>query len=262
MVSLFQTNQSKRKGRVGSIDVIPRNIFLREWDYKNQHLTMLGPTQRGKTTLCLQLLGKTISPEHKATVLAGKTPNRDPVMAAAAEKLNLRVIKTWPPKMELMDRKKNGYLLRPEQSLSDIDKDNKELETQFRKAIIGNYQNDTRPTIVVIDEAHLIQKDLGLQKECDAILTRGQPDTAEWNLSQRGRFLSYHTYGAPEHVFIFFDPDITNQKRYSEIGGVDPRWIMSIAQDLRTRDNGKGQTVSECIYFRRSGPEVCIVGID
>jgi len=255
------SNNTRRRSRAGTIDVVPRDIFLREWDYSNQHVTMLGPTQRGKTVLCIQLLDKVISPQHKATVLAGKTPNRDPVMAQAADKLNLRVIKTWPPKTEVIDRKKNGYLLRPTQTLDDIDSDNKELEKQFRAGIVGNYQNDKHPSIIVIDEAHLIRKDLGLQKECDAILTRGQPDTAEWNLSQRGRFLSYHTYSAPEHLFIFADPDASNQKRYSEIGGVDPKWILAIAQNLRMQDNGKGQTISECIYFRRSGPEVCIVGM-
>jgi energy-coupling factor transporter ATP-binding protein EcfA2 len=244
-----------------------RKTFIHKFghDYgPGQHVTLIGPTQRGKTTLALQLLKECISPEHKAVLLAGKPPGRDGTMNAAAKGLNLRVISEWPPSPNFnpahRDRDMNGYVLRPAQGMKDLDADNANITRQFRKAIMANYGSRI-PVITVADEAHHVQKDLGLQKECEASLMRGAPHNAMWSLVQRGRYVSYLIYDAPEHMFIFFDPDLANQKRYSEIGGVNPKLLVELTKSLRTYRTKTGQTISECLYIRRSGPEIEIVGV-
>lgn len=244
-----------------TVPLVSRQEFLREWkhDYApGQHVTFIGPTQRGKTTLAIQLLGESISPEHKCVILAGKPPKRDKTMAAAAQKLNLRIIEEWPPEWRPGDRKRNGYVLRPRQSLKDIKADNENLRKQYSAALIGNYSS-SKPVITVVDEAHHVQNDLSLKREYEAPLMRGAPDNAVWSLIQRGRFMSYLAYDAPEHIFIFYDPDRSNQARYSDIGGVDPRWLTEIIEDLKTYRTANGQTISQCVYIRRSGPAVKIV---
>jgi len=123
---------------------------------------------------------------------------------------------------------------------------------------MSNYASK-KPVITVVDEAHHVQKDMGLQKEAEATLMRGAPTNAEWSLIQRGRYVSYHCYGAPEHLFIFSDPDQNNRKRYSEIGGVDPRYLERLSDTLKTEKTKTGNTISECIYIRRSGPEIMVV---
>lgn len=240
--------------------VIPRQQFVDQWNYKpGQHVTMLGPTRRGKTTLCFQLLDKSISTTHKCVILAGKPPGRDPTMESAPKILNLRVIEEWPPYPSLKDRKTRGYMLRPRQHMKDINDDNAELARQFKGAINSNYRtNSKRPRITVVDESGLVQEDLKLRKEIEAPLMRGAPDNAVWSLAQRGRFLSYHTYGAPEHIFIFYDPDRDNQRRYSDIGGVDPDQLKPILANLKREQNKEGTTISQCLYIRRSGG-MCIV---
>lgn len=246
----------------GNVPHVTRVEFLREWDYKGGHLTMIGPTQRGKTRLCLELLSRSISPQRRCLILAGKPPSRDHEMTEAAAKLNLRVIESWPPDPNFKDRNRNGWVLRPKQRLQDSDEDNAVLQREFKRGIMGGYRTSPKhPLITVVDEAFLVHHDLKLQRVCEAPLTRGLPDNMMWTLMQRGRFISYHCYSAPEHIFIYKDDDKTNQQRYSEIGGVDPRLIMEILPNLRTEELKGGNTISECLYIRRSGPRLAIVGI-
>lgn len=248
----------------GKVRVLPRPVFLRRFanDYQNgQHTTFLGPTQRGKTTLAFQMLNGVVSPERKTTVLAGKPPQRDHTMNLVGDALNLRTVEEWPPTWNPKDRNRNGFVIRPYQSLRDIDADMLNLKTQFRAAMLDSY-SATKPNILMVDEASLIYNDLGLKKEYESILMRGAPTTAEWSLIQRGRGMSYHAYAAPEHVLIFYDPDITNVKRYSEmIGGVDPKYIADIVNSLRTYRVKTGGTISEALYIRRSGPEIYVVDV-
>jgi hypothetical protein len=261
MMDAFGTSVKRR------VPVIPRQEFLREFKYnysQGQHLSMIGPTQRGKTTLCLQLLKQVISPQLRCVILAGKPPGRDGTMAKAADMLNLRVIEEWPPEYSIKDRKRNGYVLRPHQTLKDLVKDEDNLKAQFRKAMLSNYASK-KPVITVVDEAHHVQNDLGLKREYEAPLMRGAPIDAEWSLIQRGRFMSYLAYDAPEHLFLFFDPDRSNTKRYSEMGGIDPKEVEYLTLGLKTYRIQTGPktetTISEALYIRRAGPEFAIVDV-
>lgn len=250
----------------GQVPVIPRDEFLSTFGSTyapGQHVTMIGPTQRGKTTLCFQMLDRIISPEFPCVILAGKPDGRDHTMEKAPEILNLRRIKAWPPERTWKDRKRNGYVLRPLGKASqEPEAEEETLKKEFGKALRSLYASK-KPVIAVIDETSLIYEDLKLRKEYEAPLKRGAPIVSVWSLLQRGRFITYHAYNAPEHVFIFFDPDRSNRKRYAEIGGVDPLWLEYLLEglDMKTVESGpgKGMTVSQALYIRRSGPEIVIV---
>jgi hypothetical protein len=92
-----------------------------------------------------------------------------------------------------------------------------------------------------------------LQREAEAALMRGGPDNAEWNEAQRGRFLSYHTYNAPEHLIVFYDDDADNRKRYSDFGVADPDYIYHVTSKLKTDRSKDGRTISQALYIRRGG---------
>jgi hypothetical protein len=252
-----------RTSEYGEIDVVSRKTFLDEWDYSaGQHLTMLGPTQRGKTTLAIELLNRSISPQLKAVILAGKPPGRDKTMAGAANKLNLRIVEEWPPTPQWGDKKRNGYVLRPRHTMKDSEKDNANLRYQFKHAIQDTYAS-SKPRILVADEAYHIQVTMKLKAQTEDILMRGAPVVGCWSLLQRGRFVSYLVYDSPEHIFIYYDPDRTNQKRYAEIGGVDPEYVERVVATLKMRTaTGGKNTISEALYIRRSGPQLCIVDMD
>jgi energy-coupling factor transporter ATP-binding protein EcfA2 len=242
------------------VEVIPRRDFLIEFghDYGDgQHVSYFGPTGRGKSTLCYQCLSRVISPDRQVISLHGKIKGRDPVVGKAAKQLNLRVVPALPsPTRMRYDRKRkyNGYLIVPlEKPGESVATENDLLRREFGRAIHDNYKTTDRKTITHINEAHQTQHELKLQTACEGPLMRGAPDNAEWNEAQRGRFLSYHTYSAPEHLFIFYDDDRDNRKRYADFGCADPDEIEWITSNLRVARARDGRTISQCLYVRRSG---------
>lgn len=242
------------------LDVIPRKEFIEEFgnDYvPGQHVSFFGPTGRGKSTLCFQLLGRVVSPDMRVTSLHGKIGGRDPVIPRAARHCGLRVVSELPGKYRTRwDRKhgkaRNGYMLVPLASPGNPSEENEKLESEFRRALERNYRSRDK-TITHINESHQVQQELRLRELCEAPLMRGGPDNAEWNEAQRGRYLSYHTYSAPEHLFVFYDDDRDNRKRYSDFGCADPDEVMWHTSHLQTARSLDGRTISQCLYIRRGG---------
>lgn len=248
-----------------AIPTVSRATFLHSFAqrYQNgQHVTFLGPTQRGKTTLCIECLRVVITPERKCLILAGKPPGRDPgLLIKAPKELNLRVVKEWPPEYSYRDRKRNGWVLAPVQKMRDDKEDDAELQRQFKKGIMWAFRQTKHPIITVADEAYQVQNDLKLKSVYEKPLLRGAPHNAMWSLLQRGAYASYLSYNAPEHLFIGYDPDMSNQARYGEIGGVDPKVVSQAVGQLKTDTAKTGGTISEFLYISRSRSEMCIISM-
>jgi energy-coupling factor transporter ATP-binding protein EcfA2 len=259
MISVLRGYQSNEHPRT-VVETVPRKEFVREFgdDYvPGQHVTFLGPTGRGKSTLCFQLLGQVISPEHQVVSLHGKIKGRDPVIGKAAKRYHLRTVPMMPSRArqryDRRQRRYNGYIVVPLEKPSDPNDEHTKLQAAFRTAIHQNYRTTGKNTITHINEAHQIQEELKLKRDVEAPLMRGGPDNAVWNEAQRGRYLSYHTYSAPEHIFVFYDDDSDNRKRYSDFGCADPEEIFWLTSHLKTRRSRDGRTISQCLYVRRSG---------
>jgi len=241
------------------LEVIARRDFVRQFgqDYQHgQHLTILGPTGRGKSQLCYQLLDVVIDEDHPVVSLHGKIRGRDPVVGKAGKALHLRDVDHLPSRSRMYyDRKRHwrGYIICPLRKPTDSARERELLHTAFKDAVNRNYQTTKRNTITHINEAHQAQADLKLKEDIEAPLMRGGPDNAVWHEGQRGAYLSYHTYNAPEHIFIFYDPDKANRKRYADLGCADPDEVYWITSNLKTAKARDGRTISQCLYVRRSG---------
>jgi GTPase SAR1 family protein len=255
---------------IPKLRTVPREEFVEQFtkDYTPSHVTLIGPTRRGKTTLCFQLLHGILARHHKdhwtAVILHGKIKKRDATMKAYARKSNYRITKSWPPgpspRPKHWRRNVHGYILLPlgNDKMSAAEEE-KTLKAEFSRAIRSNYHSTRNVKITVIDERAQADKDLKLTKDLDAPLQRGLPHNPEWNNIQRGAWCSYHCYDAPEHVFLFFDDDDSNVERYSEFGIGDPRGIKEILKNLKTKKAEDGGTISQCLYMRRSDRYMCIV---
>jgi hypothetical protein len=230
-------------------------------NYKRQHKTSIGPTQRGKTTESIQSLEGVISPEQQTVLLSAKPAHRDAVMNEAAEKLHLKLTEEWPPSNRWLDKKRgyNGYVLRPHQTLTDLKADNANVQKHFRAAMLDCYGSKV-PIIIVVDETHKIQNNYKLKDEYEAPLMSGQPDVAEWSNIQRGRYVSQLAYDSPEWILFFQEPDRANTRRYAEmVGGVNRDQVADIVENLETKEISNGQTISQFLLVRRSGPRLIIV---
>ncbi len=230
---------------------IDRDEFLADyWDYKaGQHVTILGPTDRGKSTLGFDLLGATATREMQAFVLVSKP--RDETIDKYAAKLHFKTIQTYPPDQPFLKRNRpRGYMVRPHQTLNDLKADDKQLHDVFQATMLDCYASK-EPRIVVADEVQELQNNLGLKRECEAYWKRGRSLKAGlWAFAQRSAHNSQDMYNAPTHLFLFNDPDKRNRIRFSEIGGVDPDLVMECVNNLDTY---------QALYINRKGPWLCVV---
>lgn len=243
------------------VEVISRKDFLYEFqrDYHNgHHVTGLGPSGKGKSTLFYQCLQRVISPDRPVYSLHGKIKGRDPTVPKAARKLHLRIVPELPSKArQEMDRRRkfNGYIILPlEHHLATVQDENDLLRDKFRDVIHYCYTTQSgKPKILHVNEAHQAHVDLKLKLDCEGPLMRGAPDCMAWHEIQRGRNVSYMCYDSPEHMFIFKDDDTDNVRRYADFGTGDPMELRDLMEHLETERAADGRTISQCLYMRRGG---------
>ena len=234
------------------IELIDRQSFLLQyWNYKQgEHVTILGPTGSGKTTLAYELLKHSATEELPAVVLVMKP--RDQTAAKYSKDLDFRVVRNWPPpKLKYIPKKPKGWTLWPKHTFN-VTQDEHRMHTIFARAMMDCYKRGNR--IVFADELLGLTDDLQLDDEVRVILTRGRSmGCGFWSASQRPFNVPMYAYDQAEHLFLAYDPDARTIKRYSEIGGVNPKLVSAITPQLDKH---------QWLYIQRSGkrgPALCIV---
>lgn len=211
-----------------------------------EHVTFLGPTGSGKTTLAFQLLQRTARPSLPGIVLAMKP--RDATVKAWTKALEFRTVQSWPPLWDAI-HKPPGYTVWPKHSF-DPDRDDRHLYEVFRKAILDSYKRGNR--ILFADEIYGLCAELRLEREAITVWSRGRSmGTGLWSGTQRPAQIPLWAYGQAEHLFLHNDPDKRARERYDEIGGIDPGFVRAAVMQLAKH---------EWFYIRRDGPKFCIVG--
>jgi hypothetical protein len=232
------------------IETFGREEFLtNRWSYKpGEHVTFIAPTQSGKTYLAYQLLGYTATPKCPAIVLSMKP--RDGTTEKFTKELGFRRVPVWPPGPSIQWTKKPpGYTLWPP-AIQDPEADDANLKTQFQAAIRESYHKGNR--IIYGDELYGLS-DIGLDRDMIRVWSRGASlGCAVWGSTQKPSHIPLWAYNQADHLFIAYDPDKENRKRYDEIGGIDPGIVRDLVLQL---DKERFQF----LYLRRKGPRYCIV---
>lgn len=245
---------------------VDRATFVRDyWDYNpGEHVTLIEPTQGGKTFLAGQLLEDL---EIPATILVMKP--RDKTPAEVTRRLGYKEIPTWPPPPRWpLQEKPPGYTLWPRQTLQDIAVDDAHLEAQFRKCLYHVYGHGDQ--IVFADEVYGLVAELKLARELTMLWTRGSgmgaglwAATQKPSGTQHGGSIPTFMYSASTHLFLGKDTDQRNTSRFGEIGGVDPHEVSDIVRYLPvhkiTDDQGRPHHISEKLYIDKRGPYMCII---
>lgn len=216
-----------------------------------EHVTVLGPTGTGKTTLMYQMLGVTARPDLPGIVIATKP--RDDTVEMWSKRFGHRRTKTWPilaPNARLpWQDKPRGFVVWPEHTF-EPETDDVKHERVFRRAILDSYRQGGR--ILFVDETYGLTNDLNLGRPLVRVWTRGRSmGTGLWAGSQKPTHIPLHAYNQAEHLLLHHDPDKRSRDRYREIGGVDPDLVAAVTASTPR---------FSYLYIRRDGPVLCIVG--
>ena len=230
------------------IRTIPRDEFLAQrWRYRaGEHVTILGPTDCGKTHLAFQLLGATARPGLPAMNLVMKP--RDDTVVSWGRTLGFRRHVDWPPPFNPLRRNPSGWNVWPKHTFNPA-YDDWVLENVFRRSILDSYKRGQR--IIFADEAAGLVNDLNLGRELKAVWMRGRSmGTGMWASSQRPVEIPLHAYSQAAHLFLAYDPDKRTRDRYDEIGGIDPKVVAGAVLKLPKW---------HFLYLRRDGQRIAVI---
>lgn len=204
------------------IETLPWDDFLERFKWKRgQHVSFIGSTGSGKTTLSLNLMKL-----RKFGVIVGTKPE-DEVLLRFAEDNNFKVMGEFPevraPHGE-MDR----ILLWPRfKEFKDV--------TRQRQAIGHGLQTMfmQKEWTVNVDEVAYLSNQLKLQRELELFWQQGRSVGLSLMAgTQRPAHVPLLIYNQPTHLFFFRDNDEVNLKRIGGIGWLNSRKIRGTVMDL------------------------------
>jgi hypothetical protein len=234
-----------------------RAEFLAErWAYRpGEHVSLICPTQNGKTTMIWDLLKATDTSWCRRPPVMLVAKPRDPVVGRGLAALEYEEISAWPPRKKLFKDPPPGYGLWPKH-LTDAppEVNDAHLAGKFRPAVNELFWGGN--SVLVADEQYHLCAVLGLQAEMTRHWTQGAGMGAGlWSATQKPSGTQQGTipsfmYSSPTHTFLGRDPDERNRKRFGEIGGVSPKLVENHVANLRR---------FEWLYIHRDGPTMCVV---
>lgn len=249
---------------MGEFHWVDRTEFIarRYFDYSpGQHVSFFGPTGDGKSTLAFQLLDAVVTPALPVVNLVLKP--RDDQVSMLSDAAGFKRVESWPPTLvpALFQEKPRGYTLWPKHKLRDLPATNANLYRQMHAALVDSYARGNR--ILFSDEItgviELVPPDRHLPQtktQIEAIYSRGRAlGCGQWAATQQPTYVPRKMYSQATHVFLSPDPDKEARKRYSEIGGLDPKLVFAYLDQCG---------VYEFVYIRKksatSPTSICIVG--
>ena len=200
-----------------NLPVIPWREFIQRFSWKQgEHVTLLGPTGQGKTTLALALL-----PLRRYVVVCATKP-KDPLLDKLRRQ-GYRVIRDWPPP-SMTER----VVFWPRyKSMSDAFEQRRAfaagLHTMFAS---GGW-------CIYIDEGSYVSEFLRLDSELKTIWQQGRTQNISLVLAaQRPAFIPVTAYSSATHLFFWRNNDDVDLKRIGGIGGISSKEIRNTVQVL------------------------------
>lgn len=191
---------------------------------QGEHVSIVGPTGYGKTTIEKAMLGL-----RDYVVVIGtkpRAPHGDPNLAGLIKEQGFARIKKWPPPLPpaLMPK----VILWPDYNTPDDLTDNVPVYREAMQHIFAK-----GGWCVAADELAFMVRRLGLRTELEDMWQQGRGiGISLLGCTQRPAWVPLEMYSMATHLFLFACNDDADLKRIQGIGGVDPATIRRIVRGL------------------------------
>ncbi len=218
------------------------DAFAGAWG-SQQHVSMIGPTGRGKSTVAKGILARR---PGRQIILAPK--GADPTLAGFGKQ-----VKSWPPGIfvdkrpnegapiwdqshfpkgfrKLKDHERKQRILRLEPPLKS-EEDMETMTAHFRRAIVDSWRDGVHT--LYIDELGVAAAEMHLARLINLVMITGRSrGTTILSAVQAPRYVPRSTYDQAQHVLLWRQRDKEGVKRISEISGVDTDEVKGAVVDL------------------------------
>lgn len=183
---------------------------------QGEHVTLVGPTGQGKTTLATKLLQK------RAWTMVMATKKRDETLQQFKGYHKTEYPQDWQRRCIVTLRKWPKDPAKLQEAQRNL----------FRRALILPYQVGN--WCVYCDEVRYLSDDLKLSQELKLLWLQGRSLGVSLVVAtQRPRHIPLEAYDMATHLFFWGDSDINNVRRIAEIGGrLDRQVIMDTVLQL------------------------------
>lgn len=255
-VGLFERSGYRRPD---GIWVFTRAQFNLRFPYKpGDHVVVAGPSKRGKTELCFDLIGPLASPEFPAYVAVSKPT--DPVTKKRGEELGFRFVNDWPPPLlwkEVTQGKPPGYVVWPQ--FGDINTDFQNAARVTARLMADRYSASARNEkvtagMLIMDDTMVKAKIMGLDKQMTTIIAMaGAMKIGMWVFIQKPTDSGDVTLWAFEncdHLICTKGGDGRMLDRYGEIAGEHKATVKRVVPTLEKY---------QFLYLNKAEGWMCIV---
>lgn len=202
------------------VETVDWTEFQRRFRWKQgEHITLVGPTGLGKTTLAKLLLPR------RDYVVVFATKARDPIITEL-EQDGYKRVTSFDGTFAVHKRQ----VLAPPRS-ADLSRTKINQRRSFREAMQVAY--DRGSWTVVIDEGKYICDYLGLSSEVELLLQQGRTlGVSLVTAVQRPVKIPLACYDQATHLFFWRDTDEANVKRLGGLGGQDRKQVQQAVSGL------------------------------
>lgn len=194
---------------------------------KAQHVTLVGPTSQGKSTLALRLIERRAELRDSHVVIFATKP-RDRALSALGRKADWHIVRRWPPSYG-----QERVIFWP--PFGDV-----KSVTSRHRDVMGDVLADVfheGNRVVYFDEAYYMADDLGQE----AIMRKMWQMGRSQNLvvvagTQRPVAVPRPMFSECSWFFAFRTSDEDELRRVGELGGTDTKLLRSIIRTLRPHE--------------------------
>jgi hypothetical protein len=206
--------------QLAAVPFVPWGDFRRRMGWRQgEHVTLIGKTRSGKTTLALQLM-----PLRRFVVVLATKP-RDPLLNRLRRQ-GYHVTRKWPVPTEVYER----VVFWPRvEAMAD--------QWQQERDVAGFLESiyETGGWTVYLDEVRYVTEPsyLGLRTQVQLLWTQGRTlDVSVVAGTQRPAWVPLEAYSQADHLFLWREADDSNLKRVASITGVRSREIRELVPQL------------------------------